>query len=306
MVLDSIKKRSRFKKIVIAILSVIIVIFLLSPVAWMIITSFEEEDLMFRRPPAVLPNGPFFLNYQFIWGTFVSEEALEWGYVLPGSVPGVLAEARGMVQSVFNSLIVATSTTLLCLAVGLVAAYTFARIPILGSTKLLFYIFISRMLPPIAILIPVYVLFRTIGLLDTLASIILIHASFAMPLFIWILFVHFKSVPQSVEDSARVDGCSRLQVLTKILIPIAKPGIIAASIFAFMMSYNEFIFATTLSQSAGSRTASATVSALAFSIGRYSVPLIMAGGVFAILPPILIVLVFRKTILEGLVSVFRR
>ena len=306
MVLDSIKKRSRLKTIVIAISSIIIVAFLLSPLAWMVITSLEEEELMFRRPPVVLPNGPFFLNYIFIWGRFVSEEALEWGYVLPGSLPGVLAEARGMVQSVLNSLIVAASTTLLCLAVGLLAAYSFARIPIRGSTKFLFYIFLSRLLPPIAILIPVYVVFKGIGLLDTLASIVLIHSSFAMPFFVWILFVHFKSVPQSVEDSARVDGCSRLQVLTKILIPIARPGIIAASIFAFMISYNEFIFATTLSQSAASRTASATVSALAFSVGRYSVPLIMAGGVFAILPPIIIVLVFRKTILEGLISTFRR
>lgn len=292
--------------IAIAILSIIILAFLLSPLAWMVITSLEEEKLMFLRPPVVLPNGPFFLNYIFIWGRFVSEEALEWGYILPGSLPGVLAEARGMVQSVLNSLLVAASTTLLCLAVGLLAAYSFARIPIRGSTKFLFYIFLSRLLPPIAILIPVYVVFKTIGLLDTLASIILIHASFAMPFFVWILFVHFKSIPQSVEDSARVDGCSRLQVLTKIMIPIAKPGIIAASIFAFMISYNEFIFATTLSQTAASRTASATVSALAFSVGRYSVPLIMAGGVFAILPPIIIVLVFRKTILEGLVSIFRR
>ena len=292
--------------IVIAILSIIIVAFLLSPLAWMVITSLEEEELMFRRPPVVLPNGPFFLNYIFIWGRFVSEEALEWGYILPGSLPGVLAEARGMVQSVLNSLLVAASTTLLCLAVGLLAAYSFARIPIRGSTKFLFYIFLSRLLPPIVILIPVYVVFKAIGLLDTLASIILIHASFAMPFFVWILFVHFKSIPQSVEDSARVDGCSRLQVLTKIMIPIAKPGIIAASIFAFMISYNEFIFATTLSQTAASRTASATVSALAFSVGRYSVPLIMAGGVFAILPPIIIVLVFRKTILEGLISIFRR
>lgn len=304
--LDSIKKRSRLKMIVIAILSIIIVAFLLSPLAWMVITSLEEEELMFRRPPVVLPNGPFFLNYIFIWGRFVSEEALEWGYILPGSLPGVLAEARGMVQSVLNSLLVAASTTLLCLAVGLLAAYSFARIPIRGSTKFLFYIFLSRLLPPIVILIPVYVVFKAIGLLDTLASIILIHASFAMPFFVWILFVHFKSIPQSVEDSARVDGCSRLQVLTKIMIPIAKPGIIAASIFAFMISYNEFIFATTLSQTAASRTASATVSALAFSVGRYSVPLIMAGGVFAILPPIIIVLVFRKTILEGLISIFRR
>jgi len=306
LVLDSIKKRSTLKNIVIAILSIVILVFLLSPLAWMVITSLEEEALMFKRPPVVLPNGPFFANYQFIWVRFVSEEALEWGYVLPGSLPGVLAEARGMVQSVLNSLVVASCTTLVCLALGLLAAYTFAKVPIVGGTKFLFYIFVSRLLPPIAILIPVYTVFKTIGLLDTLASIILIHASFAMPFFVWILFVHFKSVPQSVEDSARVDGCSRFQVLTKIMLPIAKPGIIAASIFAFMISYNEFIFATTLSQSAASRTASATVSALAFSIGRYSVPLIMAGGIFAILPPIIIVLIFRKTILEGLVSIFRR
>lgn len=305
LVLDSIKKRTRLKTIIIAISSLFIILFLLSPLAWMVITSFEEENSMFQRPPVVLPGGPYFMNYQFIWTQFLTEDVAAL-YTLSGSIPGVLAEARGMMQSVLNSLIVASSTTLLCLAIGLIAAYTFARVPIRASTKLLFYIFLSRLLPPIAILIPVYMIFKTIGLLDTLAAIILIHTSFAMPFFVWILFVQFKSVPRSVEESARVDGCSRLKVLTKILIPIAKPGIIAASVFAFMASYNEFIFATVLSQTASSRTASATISALAFSIGRYSVPLIMAGGVFAILPPIIIVLIFRKTILEGLVSIFRR
>jgi multiple sugar transport system permease protein len=186
------------------------------------------------------------------------------------------------------------------------ASYSFARVPMRASSKLLFYVFFSRLLPPISVLIPVYVVFRTIGLLDSLLAIILVHSSFAMPFFIWILFVHFKSVSQSVEDAAKIDGCSHFRVLQKIMMPIARPGIIAASVFAFMTSYNEFLFATVLSQTAFSRTASATISALAFSVGRYSITLIMAAAVFALMPPILIVIIFRKVILEGLISTFRR
>jgi multiple sugar transport system permease protein len=267
----------------------------------MMITSLQEEHLMFKRPPVVI----FFLNYQFIWAKFTGEN-ITGMYALEGSLPGVLAEARGMVQSVLNSLIVATSTTLLCLALGLMASYSFARVPMRASSKLLFYVFFSRLLPPISVLIPVYVVFRTIGLLDSLLAIILVHSSFAMPFFIWILFVHFKSVSQSVEDAAKIDGCSHFRVLQKIMMPIARPGIIAASVFAFMTSYNEFLFATVLSQTAFSRTASATISALAFSVGRYSITLIMAAAVFALMPPILIVIIFRKVILEGLISTFRR
>ena len=293
------------KGIFLGIFSAIILVFLLSPLVWMGITSLTEERLMFERPPVVLPEGPFFANYQFIWLTATGGDVSAL-YALTGGVPGVLAEARGMIQSVVNSLIVAAGTTALSLALGLMAAYTFARVPIRASTKLLFYIFLSRLLPPIAVLIPVYVVFQALGLLNTLLAIILVHTSFAMPFFVWILFVHFKSIPQSLEDSARVDGCSRFRVLTKILIPIVKPGIVAASVFAFMISYNEFLFATVLSQTAASRTASATISALAFSIGRYSVPLVMAASVFAIIPPIVLVLIFRKTILQGLISTFRR
>lgn len=292
-------------------LSALIVFFLLSPIAWIVITSFTAEDSLYYRPPKILPDGPYLPNYQFIWIQLTAGKELEGGdvtalYQVEGTLPGALAEARGMPGSVMNSLIVASSTTALCLAAGMLAAYTFARVPIRHSKKLLFYVFLSRLLPPIAILIPVYVVFRTLGLLDTLASIILIHTSFAMPFFVWILYVNFKNVPQSVEDSARVDGCSRFKVLTKIMIPIAKPGLVAASVFAFMTSYNEFLFATVLSQTAGSRTASATLSAMAYAIGRYSTPLIMSGGTFALIFPIGIVLIFRKTILEGLVSIFRR
>lgn len=311
MVLDSIRKRSRLKTVAVMSLSALIVLWLLSPVAWVVITSFTAEDDLYYRPPAILPNGPYFPNYQFLWIQLTRGAEIEAGnvtalYEVTGTLPGALAEARGMPGSVMNSLIVASSTTALCLAAGMTAAYTFARVPIRGSTKLLFYVFLSRLLPPIAILIPVYVVFGMLGLLDTLAAIIFVHTSFAMPFFVWILYVHFKSVPQSVEDSARVDGCSRFKILTKMMIPIAKPGLIAASVFAFMTSYNEFLFATVLSQTAASRTASATISALAYAIGRYSTPIIMSGATFALIFPIAIVLIFRKTILDGLISIFRR
>jgi multiple sugar transport system permease protein len=295
---SSVEKRGALKSIGLFSVSMVIVVFTLSPLAWLVICSFIPDPELYRTPPPFFPTRLYLGNYQFLWGTELE--------ALSGGTPGVFAQARNMLTSVANSLIVGVSVTVICLILGVLAAYSIARVPMRGSSKSLFYIFFSRLLPSIAILVPIYVIIQALRLLDSLLGIMLVHTAFAIPFFVWVLFVYFKSIPQSIEDAARIDGCSRFQQLRKITLPISRPGLIAASIFAFMTSYNEFLFASTLSNTIASRTASATLTAVAQGMGRYSVALFMACDVVAILPPIALVLIFRKQVMEGLLTAFRR
>jgi len=292
------KQAETLKKTSLFILSILIIVFTLSPIVWMVICSFIPDPDLYRTPPFFFPQKLYVGNYQFLWGQELEE--------LTGGTPGVFAQARNMLASVGNSLIVGISATVICMVLGIFSAYSFARVPMRWSGKLLFYVFFSRLLPQVAILVPIYLIIQALRLLDTLLAIVLVHTAFAMPFFVWVLFVYFKSIPQSIEDAARIDGCSRFQQLRKVTLPISKPGLIAASIFAFMTSYNEFLFASTLSNTIISRTASATLTAVAQGMGRYSVALFMACDVIAILPPLALVLVFRKQVMEGLVTAFRR
>ena len=298
MSINSMRQGEVLKKTALFVVSILIIVFTLSPIVWMAICSFIPDPELYQTPPLFFPTKLYIGNYQFLWGT----EAVE----LTGGTPGVFAAARNMLTSVGNSLIVGISVTVICLILGLFSAYSFARVPMRGSGKLLFYVFFSRLLPQVAILVPIYVIIQALNLLNTLLAIILVHTAFAVPFFVWVLFVYFKSIPQSIEDAARIDGCSRFQQLRKITLPISKPGLIAASIFAFMTSYNEFLFASTLSNTIVSRTASATLTAVAQGMGRYSVALFMACDVVTILPPLALVLIFRRQVMEGLVTAFRR
>jgi len=298
MSVNSMRQAETLKKTTLFIVSILIIVFTLSPIVWMVICSFIPDSDLYRTPPFFFPQKLYVGNYQFLWGQELEE--------LTGATPGVFAQARNMLASVGNSLIVGISVTVICMVLGIFSAYSFARVPMHGSGKLLFYVFFSRLLPQVAILVPIYIIIQALRLLDTLLAIVLVHTAFAMPFFVWVLFVYFKSIPQSIEDAARIDGCSRFQQLRKVTLPISKPGLIAASIFAFMTSYNEFLFASTLSNTIVSRTASATLTAVAQGMGRYSVALFMACDVIAILPPLALVLVFRKQVMEGLVTAFRR
>jgi len=298
MSVNSVKQADILKKITLTVVSVLILIFTLSPIVWMVICSFIPDPELYQTPAPFFPQRFYIGNYQFLWGQEIEE--------LTGATPGVFAQARDMMVSVGNSLIVGVSVTVICLILGIFSAYSFARVPMRGSGKLLFYVFFTRLLPQVAVLVPVYVIIQIFNLLNTLLAIVLVHTSFALPFFVWVLFVYFKSIPQSLEDAARIDGCSRFQQLRKVTLPISKPGLIAACVFAFMASYNEFLFASTLSNTIVSRTASATLTAVATGMGRYSVALFMACGAIAVLPPIALVLIFRRQVMEGLVSAFRR
>jgi multiple sugar transport system permease protein len=204
--------------------------FLLLPLYWVAITSIKPQEDLLVDPPIWWPDHPTGLHYSTALNAFRGWKGLE------------------------NSLIIAFSTTALAVAIGTAAAYSMARFRT-GGKHLAFWFLSQRMMPPVAIIIPVFLLYSRytedwlgFSLVDTQLGLILLYTVFAMPFTVWMMYAYFRQMPPELEEAALVDGCSRLQALWKIAWPLAAPGIVSAAAFAFILSWTEFLFAQVLSR----------------------------------------------------------
>jgi len=197
-----------------------------------------------------------------------------------------------------NSLIVAISNVVLCLITGIPAAYSFSRYYILGAKHLFFYVLTTRMCPGIAIGLPLYVLFDRLSLLGTTPGIILAHVTFNLALVIYLMKSLFDAIPKEVDRAALVDGYSEWQVFTRVILPIAKPSIMATAFLAFIYSWNEFLFAMLLGGQTA-RTLPASFPGLVTALGTYWGQLCAAATVVAI-PVIILALFVQKYLVQGL------
>ena len=152
------------------------------------------------------------------------------------------------------------------MCVGVPAAYAFARFPFTGRTFLFFALLVMRMLPPIAVLVPMYVLFSKLGLATTRFSVVLAYTTFSLPLVVWIMRGFFEDLPEELEESAWIDGASRYRAFWHIVLPLARPGMVAASILCLQLAWNDFLFAAVLTNNA---TQTLPVMMAAFSGGRF-------------------------------------
>jgi len=198
-----------------------------------------------------------------------------------------------------NSLVVATATTLLALAAGVPAAFLLARGRVRARGLILGFVLCASMFPPIATVSPLYLVVNGLGLRDTLAALILTYTSFSLPLAIWVLTSFFREVPREVYLASRVDGCSAAQALTRVVLPIAAPGLVATAILVFIFSWNEFLFALAFTATPAARTVPVGI---ALFPGLHEVPWgeIAAASVVVTLPLVLLVFAFQRRIVEGL------
>jgi ABC-type sugar transport system permease subunit len=197
-----------------------------------------------------------------------------------------------------NSMLVALITTALCVAVGSLAAYPLARMQLPYRNFFMGLVVSTRMVPAVTLLIPLFLVVRQLGLIDTLPSLILVYTAFFLPYILWMLRNFFEDIPRSLESAAMVDGCSRLGTLVRIIVPVSAPGVTAAAIFCLIVTWNEFLFALVLT----TRSAKTLIVKIAEYRGLWDLPLnkLAAGGVMAILPIVLIVLLLSRQIIRGL------
>lgn len=205
---------------------------------------------------------------------------------------------RGVFDYMANSAVIAVSTTLLSVTIGAFAAYGLARFRFARREDLAFVVLAMRMLPAIAIVIPLFVMAQTIGMLDTRLVLIICYMLFNIPFSIWMLRGFFEEIPDAIEEAALIDGCSRAQVLGRIILPLAAPGLAATSIFCIINSWNEFTFAVFLTSFRAS-TLPTTVTQFLSASGTAWGPM-AAVGVLTIVPMIVFALFVQRYMVKGL------
>ena len=246
------------------------------PLYWALAASLTPEAALFRGP-ALVPLHPMLGHYRALF--------TERAFWLP----------------IRNSLIVAGATTALCVTIGALAAYALARLRFRGRVVVLGLVLAVSMFPQITIVSPLYLLLRWLRLIDTYPGLVLPYLAFALPLTVWLLVTFFRRIPRDLEEAALVDGATRWQVLTRIVLPLAVPGLATTAILTFIYCWNEFLFA--LAFTLGPERQTVPV-AIALFRGQYQVPWgeILAGAVLATLPVAAMVLLFQRRIVQGLTA----
>jgi len=201
-------------------------------------------------------------------------------------------------QSLLDSLIVATGAVSLGLALAVPAAYAFSRFRFRGRQYLRAQFLVINMFPVVMLILPLFILMRQYGLLDTYFALIIGHGTFTLPFSIWLLTSYFEGIPQELDQAAMIDGATRLQALLRVVLPLAIPGVVAVGIYMFIASWNEYLFALML---AGRNVRTVTV-ALQLFIGENQIQwgLLMAGGTLVSLPATVLFLFAQRRLVGGL------
>lgn len=215
----------------------------------------------------------------------------------------VLDPSEGFVRALGNSFIVAGTTTLLALTVGVATAYALARLDFRFKRMVLTGIIATSMFPVVSITIPLLKLFVGIGWINTYQALVVPSMSFALPLAVWNLTAFFRQMPTQLEESARVDGCTRGQAFRKVILPLAAPGLFTTAILTFVMAWNEFLIAVSMTNKESMMTAPVAVSKFTGAV-QYVAPhgSQMAAGVLVTIPLVVLVLFFQRRIVAGLTA----
>jgi multiple sugar transport system permease protein len=277
------------RNMVLMSLGLVALMFLLGPVYWMVANSLMTEREMFRVPPNWYPKEPTLAAYKAIFGLnpemarTVNERGMQVHNVLP---------------ALWNSMRTAAFVSVATVMMSIPAAYSFARIKFGMSLGLLMGYMALRTVPSMVLVVPVFLVLRNLGLIDTTLALVLVYCTFTVPFTIWLLQSYFKTIPVELEEAAWVDGCTKWSAAIRVMLPLAVPGVVAALILSFMAAWSEFLYAVVFTKTMQSQTI--TVAAAQF-IGmeatRYD--LVLAVGVLSSIPPFIFALLVQRYIVAG-------
>ena len=256
-----------------AALLIVIMLFCLFPFYWMVSTSLKTQIVALETPPAWIFEVTF-SNYSAV--LFENEVA----------------------KSLLNSLIIAVCTTILAVGLGAPAAFALARYEFRGKKELWFWFITNRMVSPIVLALPFFLIVRSFGMLDTRITLILIYLTFNLPIVVWICTDQFRSIPREIDDAAILEGASQWRIFRSLCLPLGAPGIAVSAIFSFIFSWNELMYALVLTRN---HAKTAPAAAVSFMEG-YSLPYgkIMAAATLIVIPVIVFALIASKQLVRGL------
>jgi len=273
-------KQKTSTSVLLYVAAVIVGIVMLAPFLWMVLASIHTQAELVQIPLHWWPKTFFFNRYISL---FTDPNNAEFKYAMR------------------NSLIVSVSVVAISILVGVFGAYAFARMQFKGRRVILMTFLFTYMLPQIALLIPLYMILSNVGLLDNVIGLIIVDCSLVVPFVLWILSNYFLTIPLELEESAWIDGASRVGALFRIVLPSARPGIFAACMFAFLLAWDEFMYALLFTSSNNSKTIPVAIAEFS---AQHSTDfgLVAAGGVLAALPPVILAIVFQRNVVSGLVA----
>ena len=248
-------------------------LFLLIPFYWVVITSIKPVDDYMMIPPVWFPARPTLVHYT-----------------------AALFAYRGL-DGLINSVIVSSAATVLSALLGTMMGYSLARFNT-GGKHLSFWVLSQRFLPPVAVVLPVFLLFRSYGLNDTRTGLTLMYTVMTLPLSVWMMFAYFRQMPFELEEAALVDGCSRWRALLKVALPLAAPGIVAAAVFAFIFCWTEFFFALILTSRHAFTLPTVFRAFLGFQASQYGEASALA--VTSLVPSIVLGMLVQRHLVRGL------
>lgn len=255
----------------------LVVFFALAPIGWTLITSLKREEDILTRDLQYIPQRVTFDNYIAIWNR------------------------SGFTKLISNSAATTAITLLVCLTLGSLTAYAFSRYRFRGRNTLMLVYLVIRMFPAVMLIFPLYILLRSLKLLDSSFGLAMAYTTFLLPLCVWMMKGFFDAIPPDLEEAARIDGCTRIGALTRIVLPLARSGLIATGVFIGISSWNEYLFALMLTTSQGSRTwpvgLQLMIGEFQLSWGQFS-----AGGIISIIPVIVFFALVQRSLIRGITA----
>lgn len=254
----------------------LIVGFALAPYVWTFLTSLTPEEDLYLSEFRYVPANPTGTNYLRLFSR------IDYG------------------RNILDSLIVASFTMLLGLCITVPASYSFSRYRFKGRTALLTQFLVINMFPVVLLLVPLFILMRILGLMDTHLSLIIAYSTFTIPFSTWMLTGFFNAIPRELDEAAQIDGCNRFTTLLRVVLPVALPGISATGIYVFITAWNEFIYAAILT---GSNVRTIPI-ALQNMIGEFKIAwgLLTAGGVVSAIPVIVLFFFIQRQLIHGMTA----
>ncbi|MDF0603159.1 carbohydrate ABC transporter permease [Psychromarinibacter sp. C21-152] len=269
----ALKKRSLGRRLLIVDLPMLLVLaFTLGPYLWMFLTSVTQQSQLFTEGPS-------------LWNATLENYAR-------------LFRTVGFAENLLDSFIISAGTVAVGLSLSVTAAYSFSRFNFRGKRILMLQFLLINMFPLVLLILPLFIFMRILGLLDTHLALIIANSTIAIPFSVWMMVSYMNGIPRSLDEAAMTDGCTRMQALRRVVLPLCLPGIIATAIYIFITAWNEYLYALTL----GGRNVRPITVAVQTLIGEYEVQwgLLTAGGIVGAMPATVLFLVVQKRLISGL------
>lgn len=294
-------RRSLISSVLIALCSAMFLFYVVGPVYWLAKTSLEPESLVTSVPATMLPQEPSLVNYRAIVNAGSESAQARTGADPATSGNFVPSSAQNLIPSMVNSMIVGGWVAVLNVLLSATAGYAIAQIRFRGRSTAFYSILLTRVIPDIALIVPLFLLMRQFGMLNTKTGLILTYLVITVPFTTFILMSYFESLPRELYKAARIDGCTHLGVLWHVFLPLSMPAVVASLMFALLTSWNEFLFALLLTRDIASQTLPIVISGFILDF-TVNFSFVNAAGVMAIVPPVIVAVLFERYIVSGLTA----